>query len=277
MQRGKKILSIVLRAAIFISMEIAALAMISHNGQLQRSWFAAMGHSFMSGVWGIGDNISSYFSLRSKNEQLARENFNLALELAKYRMLDEHQNNATETADMSDDFGFSFTPATIIKMARNSQHNYFIIDKGYEDGVKVQDGIITSKGAVGIVDAVHAHSSFCLSFLNSSLSISASLKRNGVVGPLSWDGKSLHSAILKEIPLQVKFAQGDTVWTSGFSAIFPPNIPLGVTGKSKIINGSVNEIRVDLFEDFSSIRYVTISSNNAREEINLLEKKEEGQ
>jgi len=277
MRRRKKILSIISSAAIFIVMEVAALNMISRNGEIQRTLIASVGHSFISGIWGLSENISDYFSLRSQNELLARENFNLSLELAKYRILNERLSNEKETDRMPSGNGFSFMPANIVKMSKNSQHNYFIIDKGYEDGVKVQDGVITSKGVLGIVDAVHAHHSFCLSFLNSSLSISASLKRNGIVGPLIWNGKSSKGAILKEIPLQVKFEPGDTVWTSGFSAIFPPGIPLGITGKSKIINGSVNEIQVELFEDFSAIRYVSVSSNNAREEIEQLEKKEEEQ
>jgi len=275
MHRNKKILSIISSAAIFILMEIAALNMISRNGELQKSWMASIGHSFMAGVWGVGDNIRDYFSLRSQNEALARENFDLNLEVARYRIAEEHNKN-TENADtLPEGLNFTYTPARIVKMARNSQHNYFIIDKGFEDGIRPEDGVITGKGAIGIVDAVDAHHSFCLSFLNNSLSVSARLGRNGVVGPLSWTGQGTGRAILREIPLQVKFSQGDTVWTSGFSAIFPPDIPIGTTGKSKIINGSVNEIQVDLFQDFASLRYVTVSGNKAREEIEKLEKEEE--
>ena len=64
---------------------------------------------------------------------------------------------------------------------------------------------------------------------------------------------------------------GDTVYTSGFSSIFPPDIPLGVTGESRIVNGSTSEIKVRLFEDFASLRYVTIVENLGRKEIKLLE------
>jgi len=69
----------------------------------------------------------------------------------------------------------------------------------------------------------------------------------------------------------MEIAVGDTVYTSGFSSIFPPDIPLGVTGESRIVNGSTSEIKVRLFEDFSSLRYVTIVENLGREEIRQLE------
>jgi rod shape-determining protein MreC len=66
---------------------------------------------------------------------------------------------------------------------------------------------------------------------------------------------------------------GDTVYTSGFSSIFPPDIPLGVTGESRIVNGATSEIKVRLFEDFSALRHVTIVENLGREEIKELEGK----
>jgi rod shape-determining protein MreC len=60
---------------------------------------------------------------------------------------------------------------------------------------------------------------------------------------------------------------GDTVYTSGHSLMFPPDIPLGVAGEARVINGATNEIRVDLFQDFTAIRYVTVVHNTAIEEV----------
>jgi len=61
------------------------------------------------------------------------------------------------------------------------------------------------------------------------------------------------------------------VYTSGFSSIFPPDIPLGTTGDSRIINGGTYEIDVTLFEDFGSLKYVTVVENLGKDEINMLE------
>ena len=69
----------------------------------------------------------------------------------------------------------------------------------------------------------------------------------------------------------MEFAPGDTVFTSGFSSIFPAGIPLGTIVDSKIVNGATYDIKVSLFEDFSSVRYITIVENTGREEIEELE------
>ena len=137
--------------------------------------------------------------------------------------------------------------------------------------LRPQSGIITNHGVVGIIDAVDKHYSYGLSFMNTSLSVSSRIGREGAVGPLSWDGVSVDKAVLKEIPLQFKYAQGDTVWTSGYSAIFPPDIPLGTTGGARIVNGAVNEIEVHLFENFTALRFVTVAENAGRDEILSLE------
>jgi rod shape-determining protein MreC len=71
----------------------------------------------------------------------------------------------------------------------------------------------------------------------------------------------------------VEFAQGDTVYTSGYSSIFPPDIPLGTAGEAKIVNGATYEIEVTLLEDFSALRYVTVVDNTGQNEIDSLEKR----
>ena len=158
-------------------------------------------------------------------------------------------------------------------MSGNKQHNYLIIDKGSEDGVAPQDGIVTSRGVIGIVEAVGDHYAYAISLRNKDMSISARLGLSGASGPMSWDGRSANGAILREIPLQYRFEAGDTVYTSGHSSIFPPDIPLGTTGEAKIVNGATWEIEVDMFQDFSTLKYVAVVRNTGEAEIRALEER----
>ena len=47
-------------------------------------------------------------------------------------------------------------------------------------------------------------------------------------GSLVWDGKAPGEALLEELPKHTKFHKGDTIVTSGYSAVFPEGIPVGV-------------------------------------------------
>jgi len=277
MPRSNKLLLKVFSAAIFILLEIAALSMLSHNGELQSIWLGRISHSMMAKVWGSGQSLKDYFSLKEENAELAKENQELQVRLKRLASVETiaREDSIFKAMDIYSDY--IFTQATVVKISKNKQHNYLILDKGSEDGIRPQSGIVTANGVVGIIDAVDKHYSYAISFMNTSFNISARIGRDGRIGPLAWDGISPRGAVLKEIPLQEKYSPGDTIWTSGFSAIFPPDIPLGITGESYVVNGTVNEIKVKLFEDFSKVRYVAIVENEGRDEIISLENLENGQ
>ena len=245
----------VITAAIFIGLEIAALAMLNNNGTLQRMWFSEAAQGFMGSIWGSTQRVKDYFHLRSANDSLALENHALRVRVAQLEEVLAETGQETPQFATGKTGQYTYIPAKIMKISNNTQHNYMII----------------GKGAVGVIDAVSEHFSYARSFKNHDMNISARLGADGAVGPLSWDGRSSAGAILKEIPHHVEFHPGDTVYTSGFSSIFPADIPLGTAGKAKIVNGATYEIEVTLFEDFAALRHVTIVDNLGRQEMTRLE------
>ena len=270
MRKPGKIVTLIFNAAIFIALEIAALGML-RSGKAQDFFVSKGAHAFMAKLWGGTESVKYYFSLRQANEELAARNFALNQQLLAWQHDAEESKRDSLTRSLGDVGGFHYMSATIVKISRNKQHNYLIIGQGSEDGVVPHSGIITTDGVVGIVDAVGKHYSYALSFMNTDFSLSARLGREGAVGPLVWDGKTSGGAILKEIPLQYRFEPGDTVYTSGFSSIFPADIPIGLTGSSRIVNGATYEINVRLLQDVGAVRYVTLVNNVGRKEIEALE------
>lgn len=274
MAAGKKIVNAILTAAIFIGMEVAAVSLLYHNGEVQNYLISKSLQAFHAKVWGAGERIRYYFSLKGVNEELARDNFVLSQKLAA---CGEDARTVLEdslAASFPEVGGFRYMGATIVKISRNKQHNYIILDKGARDGVQPHSGVISSRGVIGIVDAVSNRYAYAISFMNTEFSVSARIGKEGAVGPLVWDGQGTSGAILRQIPLQHKFERGDTVYTSGFSSIFPADIPVGTVEDSRIENGATYQIKVRLLQDFSSIRYVTLVSNTGKEEIAELEKQE---
>ena len=273
MQRRRTITGTLINTAVFILLEIAALGMLRHGDSLQDLFISRAAHGFLGYFWGVSESISDYASLRTENRHLAEEILRLTETITRL----EEEAAAAAACDSADYTTawrgkYEFIPAEVIKNSVNKQHNYLIIGKGSDDGVRPQTGIITSRGVIGIVDAVSRHYSYAISFLNSDSSISARIGKDGAAGPMAWDGKGSGNALLREIPLQVKFEEGDTVYTSGFSTIFPPDIPIGRITGSRIVNGATFEIKVSLFQDFSSVRHVCLVRNRYLDEIMSLEK-----
>ena len=269
--RKNGIIPILINAAIFTILEIAALNMLRNNGELQDIWISKGSQAFMSSVWGSTQQVKDYFALGKTNDKLAEENFNLRVRIAQLEQIVADARESSFTAGKDVAGNYHFIPAEITKISTGGGHNYFIIDKGSDHGVIEGAGVITGQGAVGIIDAVSRNFSYARSFQNFDMSISARLGKEGSAGPMSWSGKGGSKALLKEIPHHVEFTPGDTVYTSGYSSIFPPDIPLGTAGKAKIVNGATYEIEISLFEDFGALRYVTVVENTGQNEINSLE------
>ena len=247
--------------------------MLRNNGPLQNIWFSKGMQAVSGTVWGFSQDIKYYFSLKKTNDELALENHRLRVRLAEIEGQIGLQESASylpadEVAD-----NFRYIPARIVKISNNTQHNYMIIGKGSADGVSKGAGVITGKGAIGVIDAVSRNYSYARSFKNNKMNISARLNKDGAIGPMAWDGFSSSRAILSEIPHHVQFEKGDTIFTSGYSSIFPADIPLGTAGEAKVVNGATYDIEVHLFEDFGALRYVTIVENIGKEEIENLEGK----
>ena len=271
--RKASLIPYIINAAIFLALEIAALSMLFNNGELQKIWISKGSHAFMSGVWGFTQRISDYFSLAETNENLAKVNFELMTRISNLEERLEEKGEHAFLPEKAQTSRFRYKSASIVKVSTNTQHNYFILDKGSADGISTGAGVITPHGAVGIVDAVSENYSYAISFQNHNMSISARLGRDGRHGPLSWAGKGSNKAVLREIPHHVGIVPGDTVYTSGYSSIFPADIPLGTVREAEIVNGATYDIQIELFEDFGALRYVSIVENIGKEEIKTLEKR----
>ena len=273
MPKNSKSFLPLITAAIFIAMEIAAVAMLKSSSALQDVWINRASHRVVGSLWSGGESIRNHFSLAKQNDALMQENFELKERIRDFELYQEATVEATLSA--SGDRRFVYIPATVVKMSRNSMHNYIILNKGSEDGVTTHSGIITNKGVVGIISAVDKHYSYGLTLMNTNVSVSSRVGRSGMVSPLIWDGKNSNRGVLKDIPLHYSIEPGDTVVTSGFSNIFPADIPVGITGETEIVYGSTSQTEVILFQEFGALRYVTIVKNPERDEISALEKREE--
>lgn len=276
MSTGTSAKRILANAAIFIVLEIAALAILSKSSVLENIWLNRASHRVMAVLWGSVDDVRNAFSLVKQNEELMEQNAKLSKKIFEYQETESILQEMSAIAGKTD-HTYKFIPATIVKMSTNTAHNYIILNKGSEDGVSPDSGIISSEGVIGIVTAVDSHYSYGLTLMNTNVSIGARVKSNKCLAPIVWDGKSSNGGYLKDIPLHYEVSPGDTVVTSGFSNIFPPDIPIGIAGSSTLVDGSVFYVKVTLFQDFSSVKYVTIVKNLDKEEIMALEAKEEGE
>lgn len=267
MQRYGNLLKVTVTALLFIVLEAAALLLVRNNDIIHRQWMMRSIIAMKANIWGTAEGMRNYFGLRAINDSLSAENARLHNKLVRYEREISRMNDIKGQVFGSE---FTFIPAKIVKGSFNRQQNYFILDKGSDDGIEPQMGVITDNSVVGVVEGVTRNYSYVISFMSPQISLNARLRRDGVTGNMRWDGKGSRNAILGEIPLHTEINPGDTVFTSGFSNLFPPDIPLGTAMDSRIVNGASLDISVSLFQEFRSLRYVKIVRNNGKDETDSL-------
>ncbi len=193
---------------------------------------------------------------------------------------------------------FELISAKVVYNSIIKLNNYIILDKGSKDGIKPYMAIVSHKGIVGKVKYVSKNFCSVISVLNTHMRTSIQLvnvlpvsesiseremlktptfidnRSRNVFATLSWDGKNYKKAILLYVPQHVNIKKGQHVVTSGYNAIFPPNILVGkVSSFTKKHNKMFYNAYIDLENDFSSLGNVFVIINNKKIEQHTLLKK----
>ena len=162
--------------------------------------------------------------------------------------------------------------ALVVNATTNHSKNLLTIDKGTEDGIKPEMGVICSRGVVGIVYLASAHYSVVMPLINVKSRVSCQLKTHKSFGTIEWKFGDSECAYMTGVPLHVKVAEKELVETSGFSDIFPSGIPVGrVESVETSDDGLSQSIKIRLSVDYTSVRNVSVITNYDHAEKKKLE------
>jgi rod shape-determining protein MreC len=204
-------------------------------------------------------NARSYLNLRKINLNLAEENVVLRNNAEKFR-----KGENTPFFSVSDTVfkqQYFHTSAEVISNSVNRQRNFFTINKGELQGVKVNMAVNSGNSVAGLIVGSSDNFSVAMSLLNLDFKLSVRIKSNGYFGSLSWDGRDYRKAVLSDIPQDVPVNFGDTIETTGYSAIFPEGILVGKVSDFEKIGGDFYIITVTLETDFRKLHFVDVMGN----------------
>lgn len=263
--RRSELFSLISTVLLFLALEIISIVLASNNSIVQRYRIMGGIRNAQTSMWNTSRKVQYFINYRVENEKLAQEN------LALRQELDLYKEAALAVDSTKVEAGYKYILARVVKNSTNKQHNFIVINRGREDGVETGMGVITDNGVVGVVNAVQDNYSQVISFLSADQRVSAKIAGNGTFGPLAWRGRSVRQARMSEIPEHTEVNLGDTILTSGFSTIYPPDIPLGKV--TKIFDNGVSiDINVELFQNFGALQHVYVVANKNAAQIKQLEK-----
>lgn len=265
---------------LFILLEVISFALLFRFNNYQGSAFFTSSNQVAGMVYEAANNVTGYFHLKSINDDLVQENVELELQIERLRsVLMELTADSVGIEKVKADAlkGYDIYRANVINNSLTHVDNYITLDKGENDGIRPEMGVINGSGVVGIVYHTSANYSVIIPILNSKSSISCKIKRSDYFGFLKWEGGSSEYATVKDMPRHSLFSLGDTIVTSGHSAVFPGGIPIGtVEDISDSHDGLSYLLKVKLFTDFGRLNDVRVIAQKGQEEQIELEQKVKG-
>ena len=213
---------------IYIVLLLFSLTMIVNSNYFHKSKTLIIFNNITNYTFEKFTFFNEYFELKKLNSDLINENLLLKSEIEKtikYQNIDSLKTSK-----------FKYKNARIISNSLSSLKNQIIINKGSNDGLKKEMGVINADGVVGIIKRTSKNYSTIMSLLNTDIKINAKAKRTNNFGTLEWNGEDINFLSLNDIPETANIRVGDSIVTGGMSLIFPEGINIGIVSKVNSYN-----------------------------------------
>jgi len=235
---------------LFIFLEGVSFWLIVQYNNRYNTYFLNSSNALAGAISEKMNAIDAYFSLKEANQALYEENLRLRKLLSRQnRSLEDHKS-----IEENDSATFSIYPARIVNATYRKSQNYLTLKIQDTEKIEPGMGVISDDGVIGRIKSVSSGYATVTSLLDPNLMISGRVSGNRALCTVQWDGKDPLTAPLKYVPRHLELHKGDSVFTSGFDAVFPQGVLLGVVWETdRPIESPFYQAQIRLATDFTQI------------------------
>lgn len=197
---------------------------------------------FQEGISAVGswlsdrsEELSQLKDVLSENKALQQEVNDLSIEITALQQEKYELNNLRELYKLDKQYAqYEKVGARIIARDPGNWFHTFTIDKGSNDGIKVDMNVMADSGLVGRVDTVAPNWSKVISIIDDNSNVSGSVLSTSDNMIVSGDLELMESGLIsfgQLIDSTDKVAVGDKIVTSTISPNYLPGILIGYVNK----------------------------------------------
>jgi rod shape-determining protein MreC len=211
---------------------------------------------------------NSLLDARSEAERLRAENRDLRQLVIQSEFAIQENKFLRDLADYIDSprFPDGFDPVTaeVIFRPAGAFTQAIIIAAGSDNGVRVDDPVLTNDGLVGKVTRVTARTAHIQLLTDQEAAASAVDVRTGAPGIVRHARGTRETLVLDRVRKQDVVRRGDRIATAGWKAsglnsIYPKGIPIGrVTSVGQTDTDTFQQVQVEPYVDFGSLDAVIV-------------------
>ena len=263
---------------LFILLESLAIHYYANSTSYTKVKLVTASNYVVGGIYSQIAGLNSYFHLRRENQALARELAELRNRMDGIRIPRSAADSAALAAgDSSVIFNggvrqYEYFSAKVVNNSITRQENYIALNRGADDGLMPDMALVSDGGIVGYVLGCSDHFAVCMSVLNRNFKTSGRIKGTDYFGSVFWDGSSYEHVTLSEVPKYAPLQVGDTIVTTDYSTIFPPDVLIGTVESFSLHNATFYNVKVKLHSNIAAlgnvlaVKYLDAGERNALEE-----------
>lgn len=194
-------------------------------------------------------------SLHDENERLKVENEKLKLSLLNYAQVLEQNNELKKFADLSEVIPTDSKTFSVISLPTDGLHYSCIIKGGTNQGVAVNQVVISSEGVVGRVDKTTSQTARVLLINNYQSKTPIYIPRISQNAIAVGDGSNF--LLLTYLTKSDEVQDGDEVFTSGLGGIYPRGLYVG-----RVFKTANGDVRLNPASNLDGLAYLHIFSNS---------------
>ncbi|RYY67446.1 MAG: rod shape-determining protein MreC [Chitinophagaceae bacterium] len=262
---------------VFVILQVICISLIVQYSKYHHAMFGNSANKITGKVNSQYNNIEYYFRLKKTNDSLVKANERLYNMLAQnYEIPDSMATRQVIDSIRVDSIlqfrKYTYMESKVVANSVTAQNNYVVLHSPSVAKMRPGMGVVDPGNAViGVITEVSGNYAVVMSLLHKDSKISGKLFKTGETGTVTWDGKNPSLVTLSGISKGVKVAKGDSVITSGFSAIYPRGLLLGRIDEIYQEAGTSNfRIVLRTGANFHSLEYAYAIDNSQQQEINKL-------
>mgnify|MGYP001167789260 FL=1 len=209
--------------------------------------------------------VKNMSQLQNETQLLREKNIQLSLQLESFIFEHEENKRLKELLNYKRESSLELLPAKIINMGSSSSFSSFTLDVGKNNGVNVNQAVLAPQGILGKTLIVGNKSTIVQSINDVNFRLSVRIYPSGATGILRYLINDICE--IRELQKNANINVGDRVVSSGFSTIYPENLPVGKVTEILDERGSLQKVaRIKIGSDIGSIlsAFVIVGEINAK-------------
>lgn len=225
--------------------------------------FVTAANAISDGVGGFFDKLINADKYKSQNDELMAQLTEMYKHTMDYDSLEKENERLREMLAIKQkqpDFQFS-EPCDVVSHNANDLYGGFTINKGKSDGLSQNDPVITSIGLVGRITSIGDNYARVTTVISPQVNVGVYTMRTKATGVIENDVSSAQKdlCLMSDIMKEADIKEGDIVFTSGKSGLFPADVMVGtVTEVYDDPNGLTKHALIQPAENIKSVSSVFV-------------------